>query len=121
MEYERKPQFISEGKKGAYTIMKMNYETGEIEEGNYSIPYETLIGIGFEKYKGFSSGTFNNFDNLNLSDSERKSKALKRLEEGLVDEAKSKQADFILIEANNNNGAGQHWRFDVHYRFFVKR
>jgi hypothetical protein len=41
--------------------------------------------------------------------------------EGLISEAKNKQADFILIEANTNNGAGQHWRFDTHYRFFVKR
>jgi len=121
MEYERKPKFISEGEKGSYIVMNLNYETGEIEKGNYSIPYDNLIGIGFEKSKGFSSGTFSNFDNQGLEKIGLKNKALKRLEEGLIEEAKKMHADFILIEANTNNGSGQHWRFDVHYRFFVKK
>lgn len=120
MEYQRRPKFISEGKKGNYNLMKINYEKGEIEEDNCLIPYKDLTGIGFEKSKGFSSGTLDNSDNKELSDLELKNKALKRLEEGLISEAKIKQADFILIDTNTNEGRGKHWRFDVHYKFFVK-
>jgi hypothetical protein len=120
MERE-KPKFISEGEKGAYIVMNINYKAGEIENGTYSIPYTSLMPIGFEKSKGFSSGTFSNSENKGLEELELKNKALKRLEEGLIDEANKMHADFILIEANTNNGSGQHWRFDTHYRFFVKR